>query len=100
MRPKLIRRRRRFPCNRICLSDTPRSRAFIGPRLDSSTNYFREINIKRAVVAPDDLRKIHRAKRETDMFDDYLVKRGEMSPRCAANAWHPLAISRAFAFAL
>lgn len=53
MRPKLIRRRRRFPHNRICLSDTPRSRAFIDPRLDSSTNYFREINIKRTgVVAP------------------------------------------------
>lgn len=81
MRPKLIRRRRHFPRNRICLSDTPRCRAFIGPRLDSSTNYFREINVKparaRGSCARRSTENSPRAKRETDTFDDYLVKRGE-----------------------
>jgi len=60
MRPKLIRRRRRFPRNRICLSDTPRSRLFIGPRLHSSSNHPREINVdERTRELQLDPRKVH-----------------------------------------
>jgi hypothetical protein len=69
MRPKLIRRRRRFPRNRICLSDTPRSRLFIGPRLHSSSNHPREINVdERTRELQPDPRKVHLEERRRSMI--------------------------------
>jgi len=69
MRPKLIRRRQRFPRNRICLSDTPRSRLFIGPRLHSSSNHPREINVdERTRELQLDPRKVHPEGRRRSMI--------------------------------
>jgi len=69
MRPKLIRRRRRFPRNRICLSDTPRSRLFIGPRLHSSSNHPREINVdERTRELQLDPRKVYLKGRRGSMI--------------------------------
>lgn len=99
MRSKLIRRRRRFPRNRICLSDTSRSWSlYWSSACDSSTNYFREINIKR-MLRSTTCRKFITLREK--WIRSTIISRSEANVlSMRGECQHPLAINRAFAFAL